>query len=122
MVDCYSAHKDAAVAYATARSQLDALHGATCDSVVPLVRQIAMGKLVAESDLDGLVTLLTKMISAESTASEIGQLDHIADIAENQVKHIAKHVWQREEDLKEKKGRSVNFADLKRLIQRQITL
>ena len=88
MVDCYSAHKDAAVGYATARSQLDALYGATCDSVVPLVRQIAMGKLVAESDLDGHVTLLTK-ISAESTASKIGRLDqldrrdNIADIAEN---------------------------------------
>ena len=102
MVDCYSAHKDGAIEYGTARSQLDALYGATCDSVVPLVRQIAMGKPVAESDLDGHVTLLTKMISAESTVSQIGQLDqldrrdNIADIAENRVKHIAKQVWQRD--------------------------
>ena len=98
VVDCYSAHKDAAVAYVTARSQLDALYGATFESVVPLVRQITMGKPVAESDLDGHVTLLTKRISAESTASEIDQLDqldrrdNIADIAEHRVKHIAKQV------------------------------
>ena len=77
------------------------------------------------SDLNGHVTLLTKMISAKSTVSEIGQLDrrdNIADIAEHRVKHIAKQVWQRDEDLKEKEGRSVNFADLKRLIQRQISI
>ena len=36
------------------------------------------------------------------------------------MKHIAKQVWQKDEDLKEKEGRSVNFTDLKRLIQRQI--
>ena len=35
VVDCYLAHKDAGIGYATARSQLDALYGATCDSVVP---------------------------------------------------------------------------------------
>ena len=68
------------------------------------------------------------MISAESTASEIGQLDqldrrdNIADIAEHRVKHIAKQVWPRDEDLKEKEGRPVNYADLKRLIQRQINI
>ena len=68
------------------------------------------------------------MITAESTASEIGQLDqldrrdNIADIAERRVKHIAKQVWQKDEDLKEKEERTVNFADLKRLIQRQINI
>ena len=36
------------------------------------------------------------------------------------MKHIAKQVWQSDEDLKKKEGRPVNFADLKRLIQRQI--
>ena len=80
-----------------------------------------MGKPLAESDLDGHVTLLAKMISAESRASEIGQLDqldrrdNIAEIAENRVKHIAKKVWERDEDLKEKGNKPVNFADLKRL-------
>ena len=58
------------------------------------------------------ITLLTKMITAESTASEIGQLDqldrrdNIADISERRVKHISKQVWQKDEDLKEKEGRT----------------
>ena len=89
VVDSFLANKDAELAYATARSQLDSLFGSTCDSVLPLVRQISMGKPIAESDLEGHVTLLTKMITAESTASEIDQLDrrdNIADIGERRVK------------------------------------
>ena len=50
VVDSFSANKDAELAYATARSQLDSLFGSTCDSVLPLVRQISMGKPIAESD------------------------------------------------------------------------
>ena len=52
------------------------------------------------------------MITAESTASEIGQLDqldrrdNIADIAKRHMKHIPKQVWQKDEDLKEKEGRT----------------
>ena len=38
------------------------------------------------------------------------------------MKHIGKQVWQKDEDLKEKEGRNVNWADLKRLIQRQINI
>ena len=37
IVQCYLANRDADVAYAKARSQLDSLFGATCDFVVPLV-------------------------------------------------------------------------------------
>ena len=127
LVDSFSANKNAEEAYAKARSQLDTLYGSTCDSILPLVRQISMGKPIAESDLEGHVTLLTKLITAESTASEIGQLDqldrrdNIADIAERRVRHIAKQVWQKDEDLKEE-GRKFNFTDLKRLIQRQINI
>ena len=51
VVDSFSANKDAELAYATARSQLDSPFGSTCDSVLPLVRQISMGKPIAESDL-----------------------------------------------------------------------
>ena len=91
VVDSFAAHPDARMAYATLRSQLDSMYGQTYDSVLPLVRQIAMGKPISEHDLEGHVTLLTKMITAESTASEIGQLDqldrrdNIADIAERRV-------------------------------------
>ena len=128
VVDCYSAHKDAGIGYVTARLQLDAIYSATCDSVLPLVRQIAMGKPVSEFDLNGHVKLFTKMISAEWTASKIGQLkqldwrENIADIAENWVKHIAKKVWGKDKDLKEREGRHVKFSNLKRLIQRQINM
>ena len=59
VVDSFSANKEAALAYATARSQLDSLFGSTCDSVLPLVQKILMGKPVAEYDLEGHVTLLT---------------------------------------------------------------
>ena len=48
IVQCYLANRDADVAYAKARSQLDSLFGATCDSVVPLVHQISVGKSIAE--------------------------------------------------------------------------
>ena len=54
--------------------------------------------------------------------SRCSQRDNIADIAERRVKHIGKQVWQKDEDLKEEEGRSVNWADLKRLIQRQINI
>ena len=77
VVDSFSAHEDAALAYATVRSQLDSMYGQTCDSVLPLVRQIANGKPISEYDLEGHVTLLTKMITAESTASQVGQLDQL---------------------------------------------
>ena len=128
VIDSFSAHEDAAFAYAAVRSQLDSLYGQTWHSVLPLVRQIANGKPIAEYDLEGHVTLLTKMITAESTASQVGQLDqldrrdNIGDIAEKRVKHIGKQVWQKDEDLKESEGRTVNWADLKRLIQRQINI
>ena len=128
VIDSFSAHENAALAYATVRSQLNSMYGQTCDSVLPLVRQIANGMPISENDLEGHVTLLTKMITAESTAYQVGQLDqldrrdNIGDIAERRVKHIGKQVWQKDEDLKEKEGRSVNWADLKRLIQRQINI
>ena len=67
-------------------------------------------------------------MAAEATATEIGQLqqldrrDIIADIAANRVKHIAKRLWEKDEDLKEKEGRPVKFSDFKRLLQRQISM
>ena len=96
--------------------------------MVPLVCLISVGKPIAENDLEGHFALFTKMISAEATASEIGQLhqldrrDVIADIAEARVKHIAKQLWVLYEDLKEKEGRPVRYSDLKRLMKRQISI
>ena len=63
VVDSFSAYRDAILAHATIRSQLDSMYGQTCDSVLPLVRQIAMGKPITKYDLEGHVTLLTKMIT-----------------------------------------------------------
>ena len=86
-----------------ARSQLDSLFGATCNSIIPLVCQIAQGKPISEYDLDRHLSLFTKMISTEST-SEISQLDQldrremIANIAENR----AKKMWELDEELKER--------------------
>ena len=128
LVECYMANRDPDEAYATARSQLDALFGATCDSVIPLVRQMATGKPIAENDYEAHCVLFTDCVAAEATATEIGQLlqldrrDIIADIAANRVRHIAKRLWELDEDLKEKEGRPVKFADFKRLLQRQISM
>ena len=105
MVDCYAAHRDADVAYPTARSPLDLLFDATCDSVVPFVRQIASGRPIGEYDLDGHLGLFTKIIKAEAMAEEIGQMDQlhrrdvIAEIAEGRMKHIAKELWEKNADL-----------------------
>ena len=128
LVECYMANRDPEDAYAKARSQLDDLFGATCDSVTPLVRQMATGKPIAENDYEAHCVLFTDCVAAEATATEIGQLlqldrrDVIADIAANRVRHIAKRLWEKDEDLKEKEGRPVKFSDFKRLLQRQISM
>ena len=127
VVECYAAHRDANVAYAT-RSQLDSLFGATCDSVVPLVRQIASDRPIGEYDLDGHLGLFTKMIKAEAMAAEIGQMDQlhrrdvIAEIAEERVKHIAKELWERDADLKYEENRCINFSDFKKLLYKWINI
>ena len=122
VVDCYAASRDSDLAYATVRSELDSLYGATSDSVVPLIRQLASGKAISEFDHDGHLTLYTRLIFAEATAREVGQMDqlnrrdNIADIAENRVKHIAKKVWELDAKLKRKHGRHINFADFKGIV------
>ena len=122
VVDCYAASRDSDLAYATVRSELDSLYGATSDSVVPLIRQLASGKAISEFDHDGHLTLYTKLIFAEATAREVGQMDqlnrrdNIADIAENRVKHIAKKVWELDAKLKRKHGRHIDFADFKGIV------
>ena len=96
VVECYASYRDAELGYATARSQLDALFGGNCDSVVPLIRQISQGKQIAEGDYDGHMMLFTSLIKAEATAKQINQeeqlnrRDYIGKIAEGRVKHIAK--------------------------------
>ena len=84
VVECYAAHRDPDVAYATARSQLDSLFGASCDSVVPLVQKIASGRLIRRYNLDGHLTLFTRMLKAEEMATEIGQIDKDAALRDEE--------------------------------------
>ena len=105
VVECYASYQDADMGYMLARSQLDALFGANCDSVVPLIRQISNGKQIAEQDYDGHMSLFTNLIKAEATAKQINQeeqlnpRDYIGEIAEGRVRHIAKDMWKKDPSL-----------------------
>ena len=115
-------YRDTELGYATARSQLDALFGGNCDSVVPLIHQISQGKQIAEGDYDGHMTLFTSLIKAEATAKQIDQVeqlnrrDYIGEIAEGRVKHIAKDMWKKDATLQRTVGRKISFVDFKGMI------
>ena len=77
VVEAFSSYRDAEVGYRMARRELDSLFGATADSIVPLVRQLAQGRPISEYDHEGHMTLYTKLIYAKATAKEVGQLDQL---------------------------------------------
>ena len=63
------------MAYAEGRKELDKIFGASCDSVVLLIRQLTCGTAIPETDHAAHLELYTRLICAEAMAIALGQRD-----------------------------------------------
>ena len=123
IIDAVSTIEDADLAYATARSELDALFGRNRDSVSSLIQFVNDGKLLHQHDYKGHLSLYGQLRATQATATAAGKEreldteDVLQAVLGKKLPHMEEKFWHKEEKLKAKGQPSLTFQDLLERLQ-----
>ena len=123
IIDAVSTIEDADLAYATARSELDALFGRNRDSASSLIQFVNEGKPLHPHDYKGHLSLYGQLRATQATATASGKQreldteDVLQAVLGRKLPHMEEKFWHKEEKQKAKGLPSLTFQNLLERLQ-----